>query len=134
MTRIELDSLVGMAPVVVREIALAMRPSPDITHDQLDHLFLKIAHGFGWKAAHFRPAKTAKGWRTPVAGDGKGFLDWILTRDRVMAVELKTAKDQLRPDQEEWVEAWKRAGVQVIVAWPKDWDLLVQALEGSPPR
>ncbi|MDD3102552.1 MAG: hypothetical protein PHE59_05405 [Patescibacteria group bacterium] len=117
-----------MAPVVVMQIALEMRPRSDITHEELDRLFLKIAHGFGWKAAHFRPAKTAKGWRTPVAGDGKGFLDWLLVKDRVLAIELKTQDDQLRPEQKEWVGTWEGAGVEVHVFWPKDWDELVQAL------
>ena len=128
MTRINDDQLVGMAPAVVMQIALALRPRPDITHEELDQLFLKVAHGFGWKAAHFRPAKTSKGWRTAVAGDGKGFLDWVLVKDRVLVIELKTQDDQLRPEQKEWVKAWEDAGVEVHAFWPKDWDGLVQSL------
>ena len=30
----------------------------------------------GWRRAHFRPAKTERGWRTPVSGDGKEFRTW----------------------------------------------------------
>lgn len=130
MTRIQLTEISpDMSPDVVRQIALALRPEPDITHEEFDRLFYQVAHAFGWKTAHFRAAKTSKGWRTPVAGDGKGFLDWLLVRNRAMAVELKSGKDKLRPDQQEWVDAWKRAGVETHVWYPKDWDLLVQALE-----
>lgn len=128
MTRIDDTQLVGMAPAVVMQIALALRPRLDITHEELDQLFLKVAHGFGWKAAHFRPAKTAKGWRTPVTGDGKGFLDWLLVKDRVLVIELKTRDDQLRPEQKEWIATWEGARVEVHVFWPKDWDEMVQAL------
>ena len=30
---------------------------------------------FGWHWAHFRPAWSSKGWRTPVSGKGKGFQE-----------------------------------------------------------
>ena len=46
----------------------------------------------GWRRAHFRPAKTAKGWRTPVSGDAKGFPDLLLIRPRTghrLVAELK---------------------------------------------
>lgn len=130
MTRIQLNDInPDMSPDVVRQIALAMRPAPDITHEEFDRLFYQVAHALRWRTAHFRPAKTSKGWSTPVSGDGKGFLDWLLARDRAMAVELKTAKDKVRPEQQAWVDAWKAAGVEVHVWQPKDWDLLVQALQ-----
>jgi hypothetical protein len=41
---------------------------------------LELAKICGWRTAHFRPAKTSKGWRTPVSGDGAGLPDLILVR------------------------------------------------------
>lgn len=132
MTKIQLNDInPNMSPDVIRQIALALRPDPDITHEEFDHLFYKIAHAFGWRAAHFRPAKTGKGWRTPVAGDGQGFLDWLCVRERLIIIELKTKKDKLRPDQEEWKAAWERINAEVYVFWPKDWDTVVKTLANS---
>lgn len=129
MPKIQLKDInPGMSPEVVRQIALTLRPEPDITHEEFDHLFYQVAHGFGWRAAHFRPAQTSKGYRTPVSGDGKGFLDWLCVRDRLVVIELKTKKDKLRPDQEEWKAAWEAIKAEVHVFWPKDWEELVDVL------
>jgi hypothetical protein len=120
-----------MSPEVVRQLALSLRPPDDVNHQELDNLFESVAHGFGWRTAHFRPAMTGKGYRTAVSGDGKGFLDWLVLRERLVVVELKTKGDKLRPDQKLWEEAWKRTGAEVHVFWPKDWDKLVRVL-GRP--
>lgn len=117
-----------MSPEVVRQIALSLRPQDDATHQELDNLFESVAHGFGWRTAHFRPAMTGKGYRTAVSGDGRGFLDWLVLRERLVVVELKTKGDKLRPDQKLWKAAWERIGAEVHVYWPKDWDELVRVL------
>lgn len=65
---------------------------------------VEIAQLYRWRVAHFRPAQTTKGWRTPVSADGKGFPDLIMTRPRELIVaELKTAVGRLSPDQQAWV-------------------------------
>jgi hypothetical protein len=57
---------------------------------------IDLAHLAGWTLAHFRPAQTRHGWRTPVAGDGQGFPDLILTKGpRLVIAELKTQKGKL---------------------------------------
>lgn len=50
-----------------------------------------LAEILGWKWAHFRPAQTSKGWRTPVAGPlGAGWPDLVLARGRrLIFAELK---------------------------------------------
>ncbi len=40
------------------------------------HLDRRLYH---WRIAHFRPAKTEKGWRTPMTGD-VGFPDLVIAR------------------------------------------------------
>ena len=54
---------------------------------------IDLAHYTGWVVAHFRAARTEKGWRTPVAADGAGFPDLVLvnrSQKRVLYVELKS--------------------------------------------
>lgn len=52
-----------------------------------------LAKIFGWTWVHFRPAKTQRGWRTPVEGPlGKGWPDLVLVRERdrrLIFAELK---------------------------------------------
>lgn len=83
---------------------------------------IRLAQTLGWKVAHFRPAKTSKGWRTAVAADGAGFPDLILVRDRVVAVELKNEKGRVTPEQREWMAALDVAGVETYVWRPDDLD------------
>lgn len=63
-----------------------------------------IAKTYGWRVAHFRPARTQKGWRTPMEGD-IGVPDLILARDGdVLLAELKTNSGVLLPDQQAWLD------------------------------
>lgn len=65
---------------------------------------IQLARLLGWKIAHFRPAKTSKGWRTPMQGD-KGFPDLVLAKKgRVIFAELKSEKGKVTADQWAWLE------------------------------
>lgn len=61
----------------------------------------QIAELYGWSWAHFRPAKTARGWRTPVSGPlGAGWPDLVFVHPtmigpRLIFVELK--RDAAKP-------------------------------------
>lgn len=84
-----------------------------------------LAELYGWTWAHFRPAQTAKGWRTPVSGPGgAGFPDLVLWRpgDRVIFVELKTDRGTVRPEQREVLVGLDLAGVQAQVWRPRDFE------------
>jgi hypothetical protein len=60
---------------------------------------------YGFRVSHFRPAKTERGWRTPVQGDA-GFPDLAIAgHGHLLLVELKIGKKQLRPDQGAWRDA-----------------------------
>lgn len=82
---------------------------------------IDTARLFGWRVAHFRPARTKHGgWVTPVAADGKGFPDLVLARDRVIFAELKTQKGKPTPDQDAWARAITAAGLEMYLWRPSD--------------
>jgi VRR-NUC domain len=56
-----------------------------------------------------------------VAADGKGFPDLLLVRDRVIVAEIKGDSDRMRPEQREWLSAFRLAGVAAYVWTPESW-------------
>jgi hypothetical protein len=92
---------------------------------------IELAHKTGWKVAHFRGAwsKDGKRFITPVAGDGAGFPDLVLSRikdgkRRVIFAELKSDKGTLSMAQLEWLtvlkgEVWR----------PRDYERIVEVLK-----
>ena len=94
-----------------------------MTEAELQDAVIDCAHLFGWQVAHFRPARTQQGWRTPVAADGKGFPDLVLVGLRVAFIELKSDKGKISGDQQRWLTALGEhsANVDVTVWRPCDW-------------
>lgn len=95
-----------------------------LTEEQFLQQIIAIAHLYHWQVAHFRPARTDKGWRTPVAADGKGFPDLVMARDgAVIFAELKADGKQPSPEQWQWIN---QLGAHV---WhPGDFDAIVEIL------
>lgn len=76
------------------------------TEAQFATWVIALARTRGWRVAHFRPARTEKGWRTPVAADGAGFPDLVLARrGEVLFAELKSNTGRLSKAQQDWDEA-----------------------------
>lgn len=75
-----------------------------ITEREFQRQVTDLAGYLGWEWAHFRPAQTSKGWRTPVSGPlGAGWVDLTLIRRRdrrLVFAELKTEKGRLSSRQE----------------------------------
>lgn len=91
---------------------------------------IDCARLFGWRVAHFRPAQTARGWRTPVEADGAGFPDLVLVRDgRLIFAELKGDSGRLSEAQTAWLVALEVVNVAHVCGpcievyrWkPADW-------------
>lgn len=84
---------------------------------------IEAAHTFGWAVAHFRPAMTKHGWRTPVAADGKGFPDLVLVSPEggVLWRELKVPPNTLTDDQIVWRDRLLAAGADWALWVPDDW-------------
>lgn len=80
-----------------------------------------MARTFGWRVAHFRAARTGKGWRTPVAADGAGFPDLVLVRDRVVFAELKSKAGRLSREQQVWRDVLRHAGAEWHLWTPEHW-------------
>ena len=95
-------------------------------------MVVDLAELHGWLVMHQRPAWTKRGWRTAVTGS-PGFPDLILIRDGVMlAVELKADGGRLTPEQDRWLEAFRRCGIGGGIWRPKDWDLIELTLRREP--
>lgn len=92
-----------------------------MSEQDLSDCVIELGHVLGYTIAHFRPAMTTKGWRTPVLADGKGFPDLVLVRDRVIFAELKSTKGVLSNEQVDWSGALIGAGAEYYVWRPSDW-------------
>ena len=103
-----------------------------ITEAEFQKQVFDLAHVLGWKVAHFRPARTQYGWRTPVSADGKGFPDSVLVKEGcpVIFAELKRKGNKLSPEQTDWINLLKQSkGVLAYVWYPEDFDDIVKILQ-----
>jgi hypothetical protein len=94
-----------------------------VTEAELLEAVVELAHLRGWRVAHFRPARTEKGWRTAVSADGKGFPDLVLARTgEILFVELKSAKGRVSREQQEWLVRLDIGRSTFAGVWrPVDW-------------
>lgn len=91
-----------------------------MTEDELKAAVFDLCKLLHLRTAHFRPAKTAKGWRTAVEGDGQGWPDLIICGKRLIIRELKQQAKYPSPEQRAWIVALVAAGVDVAVWKPSD--------------
>ena len=90
----------------------------ELSEKDFEQIVLGMARAYGWFVAHFRPAQTAKGWRTPVSADGQGYPDLCLVRDdRIVYVELKSDKGKLTEPQKVWLEMLQGTGKCEVYCW-----------------
>lgn len=95
-----------------------MRGPLPMTEADFQGRIIDAAKVHGWRVAHFRPAKTARGWRTPMQGD-VGFPDLVLARRGVLVLaELKDATRRVEPEQQLWLD---QLGSHGRLWRPKDW-------------
>lgn len=80
----------------------------------------------GWLVCHFRPARTDKGWRTPLQGM-PGFVDLILAQNgTVLMAEVKTEDGRQSKYQELWQE---QMGEHYLLWRPHDWPAIEALLK-----
>jgi hypothetical protein len=115
----------------------AKQQLPAESEESLQAKVMQLAKLCGWRVVHFRPARTAKGWRTAFTGD-KGFLDTVMVRrSRLIFAELKSDDGELTPEQNLWVHdlvslrdsLLEDSGPVEVYVWrPADWDEIVRIL------
>lgn len=99
-------------------------------------LVVELAHVLGYVVAHFRPAMTKHGWRTPAGADGKGWPDLVLVsklRHRTVFAELKGPGGSLSREQKLWQE-WLSGAGQEHVVWKSGRDTLRDVSEYLTPH
>lgn len=110
---------------------------PAISESEWLDQVTQVAAIYGWEWVHFRPARTAHGWRTPVSGTlGAGWPDLVLVRPgRVVFAELKTGRNKPSAEQERVLAVLRSAagltdaGVVRVRTWyPGDLDDVVAVL------
>jgi hypothetical protein len=103
--------------------------------DGFTRTLLQVAGVLGWKAVHFRPARMHDGsWRTPVEGDGVGWPDVVMVhpgRGELVVAELKVGGNTTTAEQDEWLAAFRAAGVWAFVWRPGDWPEIERVLKGD---
>lgn len=86
-----------------------------------------MAGFYGWKAFHApdnRPVKTATG-RVIKQRISPGWPDLVLCRPpEILAVELKTDKGRVRPEQITWLGTLEACGVETHIWRPRNFDQL----------
>jgi hypothetical protein len=74
---------------------------------------------FGWRFYHT--------WNS--FNSARGFPDVIAVRPpRAVALELKSAKGKVTPDQQAWVTAMAESGIEAGIWRPEDWDEFAELL------
>lgn len=108
----------------------------DISEAEWTAHAIALLQAHGWTVAHFRPARTATGWRTAVQGDGAGFPDLVAIRSlvgvaeptaRLLAIELKTEHGRLTDAQRRWLDLFGAVpGAEAYCLRPSDRERLLE--------
>jgi hypothetical protein len=87
-------------------------PGSAHAHESLVHGCLELLQLRGVVAisVNQRPVLTKKGWRNPGATVGAPDIVACLPGGRLLVMELKTGKAELRPEQRRMMERWTLSG------------------------
>src|SRR5262245_13387842 len=103
-----------------------------LTESEFTTQIIEYAALHGWLITHFRPARSVRGWRTPLQGN-PGFPDLVLCRgDRIIFAELKVGYNQPTEGQAQWLRRLSEcAGIEVAIWRPADWSQIEATLRGE---
>lgn len=105
---------------------------PTMSESAFQQQVTGLAELLGWHWAHFRPARTAHGWATPVQGPmGRGFPDLVMARprdSRLLFVELKRDGGRTTPEQDAVLDVLSASGADVRTWRPADFDRIAEDL------
>lgn len=94
-----------------------------MTEAELQFNVIELAELFKWRCIHHRPSMNRRGhWATAMTGtQAAGWPDVFLVRERAMAVELKSERGSVTPEQQFWLAALGKVGIEVHLWRPADW-------------
>ena len=116
-----------------------IKGTTELSERELQDAIGELLNVLGYTWDHFRPARTKHGWVTPLSGH-KGAPDLRMVGSRLLFAELKSAKGNLSPEQEGWIDRLRGVGAEVYVWRPEDWwsgeveRVLVEARPPGPIR
>ena len=100
---------------------------PKITEGEFTTQVIELAQAYGWQVCHFRPARTARGWRTAMQGHA-GFPDIVAVRyGRKVGAELKVGSNKPTEQQLLWLHHW---GADGYLWYPSDWQQIEDVFSG----
>ncbi len=103
-----------------------------LTHEQYQRQITELAQILHWRVLHVRKSIGGKkqGWRTTTSIIGWCDL-WLWHDDYgFVGIEVKVGKDKPTPEQLEVLASLARAGARTLVAYPADFDVVVNVLKG----
>ena len=105
------------------------------TERDYESTIIEAAQLAGFLVHAERPARSARGWRTPLRGDA-GWPDLVLVgHGRLLVVELKRRPNRPTPEQTRWLQALTAAGVDARLVWlPNDLEPLIAELTAGARR
>jgi hypothetical protein len=62
-------------------------------------------------------------------GSASGFPDWVLSRERVIYLELKREEGKVTSAQADWIRALHKAGAEVYVVRPRHLEEIAKVLQ-----
>ena len=109
---------------------------PQISEAVFQAQIVDLAHLYGWKVCHFRAARSQRGWRTPCAADGEGYVDLFMVHPKwklKLWVEAKSLIGKRTPRQDMWAEWLIEAGCDYRLWRPtnEDFNEAVAVLGGD---
>ncbi len=111
------------------------QPSLNISEAEWQTVVIDLAHAFGYRCVHWRPARVLRDgietYETPVGGDGKDFPDCIFFKKDhpVIYAELKSEDGKVRPGQQEWLELIASCSMAEAFLWkPSDYEEVIRVL------
>ena len=104
----------------------------NVSEREFGDAVIELAKLCGWRVHHTRPARTSKGWVTPIQGDA-GFPDLALLKGEwLWLAELKADKGKLSDGQENWYRDLLEVREVRADIWrpTRDWPRIEQILRG----
>ena len=112
-------------------------PADLVTEAEWQRTVEELLDANRWRWTHFRPARTAKGWRTALSGH-PGYPDLVATRTnadgtggRLIFLELKSERGKVEPEQHAWLDALDAVGcdrIECYVLYPSAKDRAAEIL------